>query len=127
MKDREIKLQRTLPNGRQIMYRVVDNPVKLNEDEWEKVVVVFVTGQAWQFKDWKWANPVELFQHVLGMHLTMDDRAINPTVLSWNCKLLKVNQSKRHLDAGAVNDFWAGVDDFMKQKKPLFFESSSKR
>ncbi len=26
-----------------------------------RVVAVFALGPAWQFKDWKWSSPVELF------------------------------------------------------------------
>lgn len=71
-------------------YRVIDDPTKLTNEDWDRVVAVFVTGQLWQFKGWKYSNPVELFQHVLGLHLTFDDRVIDPTILTWNCKVLKV-------------------------------------
>lgn len=26
-------------------------------------MAVFVTGKAWQFRNWKWDNPVELLHH----------------------------------------------------------------
>ncbi len=43
-------------------YRVIDNPQKLTNAEWERVVAVFVMGPAWQFKGWPWdGNPVEIF------------------------------------------------------------------
>lgn len=29
---------------------------------------------------------------VLGVHLTMDDRNVDANVLSWNCRVMKVNQ-----------------------------------
>lgn len=34
------------------------------------------------------------------------------------CQILKIHQTKRHLDAGAVNDFWAAFDNFTKLRKP---------
>jgi parafibromin len=61
-----------------------------NPRDWERVVAVFATGQQWQFKDWLYPNPVDLFQRVVGVHLTMDDRAVDPAILSWNCRVLKV-------------------------------------
>lgn len=76
--------------GRSQAYKIVDDPAKLSEEDWQRVVAVFVTGQQWQFKGWKYSSPVELFQHVLGLHLTIDDRVLDPTILTWNCKVLKV-------------------------------------
>lgn len=42
-------------------FRVVDNPVWLQEAEWESVVAVFSNGKAWQFSEWKHNTPVDLF------------------------------------------------------------------
>jgi hypothetical protein len=36
---------------------------------------VFVAGQLWQFKGWKWEKPVELFSH--GNKPTKKDGLIN--------------------------------------------------
>lgn len=58
--------------GRRIL--VVDNAEAVNRlgggagigasmDPWNRVVAVFTTGQAWQFKTYKWAEPRELFKH----------------------------------------------------------------
>jgi len=45
-----------------VPYRVVDNPQRLTQGEWDRVVAVFVMGPAWQFKGWPWdGNPVEIF------------------------------------------------------------------
>ena len=44
-------LTRILPNGTTQCYKVIDNPRHLSQDEWDaRVVAVFVSGQAWQFK-----------------------------------------------------------------------------
>ena len=121
-REKERYITRTLSNGLKGKYLLVDSP-KFDPKDWDRVVAVFVLGQTWQFKDWpdKYAKPVELFSRVLGVHLTMDDRAVDPNVLSWNCKVLKINQFKRHLDAGAVNEFWAYLDDFMRLQKPALY------
>lgn len=45
-----------------VPYRVIDNPQKLTQQDWSRVVAVFVMGPAWQFKGWPWdGNPVEIF------------------------------------------------------------------
>lgn len=71
-------------------YKLIDNPINLSPQDWDRVVVVFVSGQLWQFKGWKWPAPVDLFRNVLGVYLTFDNRAIDTTVQSWNCKVIKV-------------------------------------
>lgn len=49
-----------------VPYRVIDNPQKLNAQDWQRVVAVFVMGPAWQFKGWPWdGNPVEIFSKSL--------------------------------------------------------------
>lgn len=61
-RDNEILLQRRKEGGLTVPYRIVDNPGKLNQSDWERVVAVFVMGPAWQFKGWPWdGNPVEIF------------------------------------------------------------------
>lgn len=49
-------------NNMTVPYRVIDNPQKLTQQDWNRVVAVFVMGPAWQFKGWPWdGNPVEIF------------------------------------------------------------------
>ena len=117
----EQEFKRPVPGHNPIQYRVLDNPLTLKDEDWENVAAVFATGQAWQFKDWnnkKWSQPSELFSHVLGLHVMMDDRVVSDTVKSWGVKVLKLNQTKRHLDLGAINDFWKALDTFIKLRKP---------
>jgi hypothetical protein len=75
-------------------FKVVDNVSKFKErpEYWDRVVAVFVSGQPWQFKNWKWSEPVDLFQNVLGVHLLFADSEVNTNVSGWNCKILKVKR-----------------------------------
>lgn len=65
-REKEITITRILPNGKNAKYVLLDNPNKLNEKEWDRVVAVFALGQGWQFKDFPgvYSNPVELFSKV---------------------------------------------------------------
>lgn len=55
-------LQRRKEGNVTAPYRVIDNPLKLSQQDWNRVVAVFVIGPAWQFKGWPWeGNPVEIF------------------------------------------------------------------
>ena len=47
-------------------YYVVDSVEALNKfgaDAWDRVVCVLTTGQAWQFRPYKWSEPRILFHH----------------------------------------------------------------
>jgi hypothetical protein len=89
-REAEIRFEHHTNSGKRILVRVLDTGVRLTDQEWARVVGVFVQGQEWQFKGWKWPTPVELFHNVLGFHLMLDDREADPKILSWNCRVLKV-------------------------------------
>lgn len=47
-------------------YFVVDSTealAKFGADAWDRVVCVMTTGQAWQFRPYKWSEPKTLFHH----------------------------------------------------------------
>lgn len=104
--------QRTDPvTGTTKVYKIMDNPASLQPDDWGRVVAVFVSGQTWQFKGWKWSSPVDLFKNVLGIYLTFDDRTVDPNVQSWNCKTIKVVVSVAPLCLLLIYD-WICVNIF---------------
>lgn len=116
-KEPSIKIERTKEDGTIQTFRIVDNPQRLNDADWARVVAVFALGAAWQFKGWKYAQPVDLFQRVLGVHLKFDDAETLTTVKNWNVKVLSVNKFKRHLDGTTAVMFWRLLDDFMAKRK----------
>ncbi|CAN0424676.1 unnamed protein product, partial [Discosporangium mesarthrocarpum] len=95
--------------------------------DWAACVCVLVLGQAWQFRGWEWAQPVQLFQNVLGVHVKYDDVRVEERVAGWNVRVLEaseglgpalINKHKRHLDKGAYLEFWRMLDEFMMLHKP---------
>jgi len=49
-----------------VRYVVVDSVEALSKfgvDPWDRVVCVMTTGQEWQFKNYKWKDPKQLFHH----------------------------------------------------------------
>lgn len=40
-----------------------DALTKFGSDAWDRVVCVMTTGQAWQFRPYKWSEPRTLFHH----------------------------------------------------------------
>lgn len=89
-REAEVRFEHQTKSGRKLLLRVLDTGTKLTDREWARVVAVFVQGQEWQFKGWKWSLPVDLFHNVMGFHLMLDDREVDQKILSWNCKVLKV-------------------------------------
>lgn len=95
-REAEMRFEHHTKSGKKLLLRVLDTGTKLTDREWARVVAVFVQGQDWQFKGWKWPTPVELFHNVVGFHFMLDDREVDPKILSWNCKVLKVFHSQNY-------------------------------
>uniref|UniRef100_A0A0N5AEI5 Parafibromin n=1 Tax=Syphacia muris TaxID=451379 RepID=A0A0N5AEI5_9BILA len=115
----EVLLQRVKDGGVTVPYRVVENPLKLNDDEWSRVVAVFVQGPAWQFKGWRWGgNPTNIFANVAAFHLMFDDQRLDNNVAKWSVNVLKLSKSKRHLDRAILAKFWQLLDKHIVKNKP---------
>ncbi|CAN0083688.1 unnamed protein product [Scytosiphon promiscuus] len=117
-KPSEIVIERVNSQGKKMKFRIIDNATRLHPKEWKACVCVLVQGAAWQFKGWEWDQPVTLFQNVLGVHMKFDDVRVNDKVAQWNVRVLEINKHKRHLDKGALLEFWRLLDDFMLLNKP---------
>jgi parafibromin len=116
-KPTELLIERTLPSGKQLVYKLVDNPTRLRPREWEQVVCVVVQGAAWQFKGWVYDQPVKLFDYALGVHFKYDDTALDKRVSDWNVKVLEINKYKRYQDTNSSLEFWRLLDSFMMVNK----------
>lgn len=95
----------------QAKYFVVDSVealAKFGADAWDRVVCVMTTGQAWQFRPYKWNEPRQLFHHgavscslsfrsvgnclslVKGIYVSWSNDPPNPKIQDWNVTELKV-------------------------------------
>lgn len=117
-RENEILIQRKKPDGTHAAYKILDNPVKLEPEDWNRVVAVFVQGPAWQFKGWPWGgSPVEIFSHIKGFHLKWDETKLDDNVAKWNVHILELSRNKRHLDKANLLKFWSSLDNFMVKHK----------
>lgn len=57
-----------------VSYQIIDSAQKLKPEDWKRVAAVFVQGNTWQFKGWKWATPLEIFSN--GTHCLMKSSRI---------------------------------------------------
>lgn len=118
-RENEVLIQRRKEGGNSVPYRVIDNPQKLVDDEWDRVVAVFVQGPAWQFKGWPWnGNPVEIFSKIKAFHLKWIEMRLDANVGKWAVHVIELNRHKRHLDRANLLKFWEILDDYMVKHKP---------
>lgn len=117
-RESEMLIQRKKLDGSHAFYKIIDNPVKLDADDWNRVVAVFVQGPAWQFKGWPWGgSPVEIFSRIKAFHLKWDEQKLDDNVGKWNVNILELSRNKRHLDKANLMKFWSSLDAFMSKYK----------
>ncbi|KAJ3396534.1 hypothetical protein HDU92_002714 [Lobulomyces angularis] len=100
-------------------FLVYDNVDRFTSSEWDRVVAVFALGQEWQFKNWKWSKPVDIFNHAVGFYLHFSDEPVKDIVKGWRVHILTIDKLRRHLDVQVVNEFWRLVDNFVQTRKPM--------
>ncbi|XP_010532562.1 PREDICTED: protein CDC73 homolog [Tarenaya hassleriana] len=99
-------------------YEVRDKPSALKQDDWDRVVAVFVLGKEWQFKDWPFKDHVEIFNRILGFFLRFEDDSIESakTVKQWNVKIISISKNKRHQDRAAALEVWEKLEEFVRSR-----------
>ncbi|WWC95492.1 hypothetical protein V866_002356 [Kwoniella sp. B9012] len=83
---------------------------KFGQDAWDRVICVVTTGQAWQFKPYKWQDPRILFRNVKGVYFQWHNEPVNATVKDWNVTEMRIDRNKRHTDRQVVADLWRILD-----------------
>jgi len=118
-RDNEVLIHRSKPNGNSVPYRIIDNPLKLSTDDWDRVVAVFVQGPAWQFKGWPWGGlPVDIFAKIKGFHLKWVELPLDLNVKKWSVHVMSLDRNRRHLDRATLQQFWEHLDRYMSKSKP---------
>ncbi|KAJ2832534.1 accessory factor associated with RNA polymerase II [Coemansia furcata] len=118
-KPHEVFVEHTMTySGQTVKFRVVDSVQDFTEADWEALVCVFTQGAAWQFKNWTWKTPEEVFQNCLGFYPKYQDERPKDTVNSWAVSLLNIERSKRHMDRATVAGLWNNLEQYMARNKP---------
>lgn len=118
-RENDVLIQRRKDGGLTVPYRVLDNPGRLTNAEWDRVVAVFVMGQAWQFKGWpNEGKPVEILSRIAGFHLKMVEESLEKNISNWAVTVIQLSRTKRHLDRAALLKFWEGLDRHILKHKP---------
>ncbi|KAJ2488721.1 accessory factor associated with RNA polymerase II [Coemansia sp. RSA 2050] len=118
-KPHEVFVEHTMSySGQTVKFRVVDSVQDFTEADWEALVCVFTQGAAWQFKNWTWKTPEEVFHNCLGFYPKYQDERPKDTVNSWAVSLLNIERSKRHMDRATVVGLWNSLEQYMARNKP---------
>lgn len=108
-----------------ITYHVIDSCHRLRANDWNRVVAVFAQGTTWQFKGWKYDNPVDVFSHYKGFHVKYEDTTADSSIRSWDVTILSVHRTKRHLDRQILVNFWQKLDKWIMSNSPNLLKSQS--
>ncbi|TFK32607.1 RNA polymerase II accessory factor [Crucibulum laeve] len=113
----------TETNARYFVVDSVEALSKFGPDSWDRVVCVMTTGQAWQFRPYKWNDPRTLFHHVKGIYVTWANDPPNAKIKDWNVTELKIDPHRRHVDKSVVAHFWKTLDSWIMQNKPWLMKA----
>ncbi|KAF2423774.1 CDC73-domain-containing protein [Tothia fuscella] len=119
--------QRTMASidSKPLRFILVDTPDQFKPDYWQRVVAVFTTGQAWQFKSYKWQTAPELFAHALGIYIGWTNEALPETVKGWgrSVKVVAVDkwspnqgEKARWRDRAIVEEIWTAIEESMRAR-----------
>ncbi|CCK69063.1 Cdc73p KNAG_0B06350 [Huiozyma naganishii CBS 8797] len=96
---------------RPIKFIVVNNTRMFTKPEyWDRVVAVFTTGHSWQFNNYQWNTPQELFQHCKGYYFHFSGEEVPQHVQQWNVQRVELDKSQRFKDVEIVRYFWNSLE-----------------
>ncbi|EDO27298.1 predicted protein, partial [Nematostella vectensis] len=111
-RENEVLIQRRKDASTTVPYRVVDNPTRLQPNEWS--IVFYLLSLYWVkimvllLLSYYCISP--LFLVARGFHLKYDDTKTDPNVQKWDVTILTINRNTRHLDKASINSFWTNLD-----------------
>ena len=97
--------------SRPIRFIIVDNIRMFTKPEyWDRVVAIFTTGHTWQFNNYQWNSPQELFQRCKGYYFHFAGDSVPQHVQQWNVEKVELDKNKRFKDVEVVRYFWHSLE-----------------
>ncbi|KAI3318605.1 RNA pol II accessory factor, Cdc73 family-domain-containing protein [Xylariaceae sp. AK1471] len=122
------RLIKDIDPNRPMRFILVEGSEQFKPEYWNRVVAVFTTGQTWQFKNYKWSNPTELFRHIPGIYVGWRAEQPPESVRAWGHRVMNVAvdrwkntgattvDSSRWRDREAVEGIWKAIESNMRNK-----------
>jgi parafibromin len=123
-----LHVQRTIKSidpNRPMRFILVEGSEQFKPEYWNRVVAVFTTGQTWQFKNYKWSTPNDLFRHTLGIYVGWRGEQPPETIKSWGHRVLasgvdrwrgEGHEASRFRDKEVVEHIWKSIEGNMNGK-----------
>ncbi|ODV62112.1 Cdc73p, partial [Ascoidea rubescens DSM 1968] len=112
-----LKVTRNSKNFGRLKFLVVNSTEKFTKPQyWDRVVAVFTTGQEWQFKNYKWNNPNDLFSNIKGYYFGYKGDMVPEKVNKWNVEKIELERYARFKDRQVVEWFWQNLEKNMLSK-----------
>ncbi|KAF2684317.1 CDC73-domain-containing protein [Lentithecium fluviatile CBS 122367] len=119
-----LQMARLLPSisSAPMRFILVDSTSMFKPSYWSRVVAIFTTGQPWQFKSYKYPNPIELFSHYPGVYVGYEGESDPENVKAWGRGVMSVSVDKwtgsekgRWRDREVVERIWGRVEEGMRK------------
>jgi parafibromin len=119
-----LQLSRLLPSisSAPLRFILVDSTSLFKPSYWSRVVAIFTTGQPWQFKQYKYPNPIELFANYPGVYVGWEGEQEPENVKAWGRGVTSVTVDKwtgsekgRWRDREVVERIWGRVEEGMRK------------
>lgn len=94
-------------------FKLVDSPLVLKRGDWDNVIAVVTCGETWQFEDYVWKNPVDVFSDRAGFYFNWNTEPAPPAVKGWKVKIISINRNSRSSDAQVSQQFWKDIDHIL--------------
>ncbi|KAF2636844.1 CDC73-domain-containing protein [Massarina eburnea CBS 473.64] len=119
-----LQMTRVLPSisSQPLRFILVDSTDMFKPPYWSRVVGIFTTGQSWQFKSYKYPNPIELFSHYPGVYVGWEGENEPENVKAWGRGVMPVKVDKwmgsekgRWRDREVVERIWGRIEEGMRR------------
>ncbi len=100
-----------------VRFLVVSDTAKFTKTkDWDRVVAIITTGQLWQFKEYHWTNPNELFRHAKGYFFSYKGDIVPESIKGWNVDVVTIDRTRRFRDREVMVKFWDGIEKYMIER-----------
>ncbi|CAL8463246.1 g2780 [Coccomyxa elongata] len=113
---------RTIGRAKPVRYVVTNRAPDAKSHDWKRVVAVFVSGAAWQFKGWPFpgageGNLADTLSRMLGVYVGLKGEIMPENVKKWNVLKVEVPKDNRHRDRPIVQDIYTALDKFLAARQ----------
>ena len=98
-------------NARTCVYDIVADESLLRDDDWNRVVAVFLLDKKWQIKNFNQNDQRDLFKNILGVYVGFDDAPVPEEIQGWRIKKYQLNKERRSDDSRVVQNIWHDIEE----------------